>query len=184
MPVTTVFEIGPGKFTIVLYPSPSLSSTPISTSTSFDASLTTKTYGTTRTATRSIDKNVHQVSTSIPESDYYGYNYTSTVDYLTTDGNGVTFTATSTTTGYSPYPTSLNNNGNNNNNSSGLVGATTILSGVTYTLGMEPYTWTSNGGVYTSERVMRVPVQTGSEREITEKNKRSVFPRVMCENAD
>jgi hypothetical protein len=170
MPVTTVFEIGPGKFTIVLYPSPSLSSA--SSTTSSKPSLTTTTYGTTRTATRSIDKNVHQVSTSIPESDYYGYNYTSTVDYLTTDSNGVTFTATSTTTGYSPYPTSTGGNGYG---SSGLVGATTILSGVTYTLGMEPYTWTSNGGVYTSERVMRVPVQTGSEREITEKNKRLVL---------
>ena len=154
MPVTTVFEIGPGKFTVILYPTPTNVSSP-STSTQATHSTTT-TYGTTRTATRSMDKNIHQVSTSI--------------DDLNNNNNNNSYTAA--------YPAlaSTWSSAPSSSPSTAGVGETTILDGTTYTLGVEPFTYTSNGGVYTSVRVQRVPVQTSSEREVQEKNKRYVDP--------
>lgn len=123
MPLTTVFEIGPGTFTVVLYPTPTSSSQATTT-------ITTSSHLTTRTATRSIDKNVHQVNTSLPLS----------TSSFSTDGV--------------------------------LIGQTTVISGSTYTLGLEPFTYTSNGGVYTSVRVQRGAIQTGSEEGVGERNKR------------
>jgi hypothetical protein len=85
-PITTVFQIGQGDFTVVLYPSPITVPTAASTSSSNAAKVTT------RTATKSIDANRHQVSTSLEVID--SSTETSAPDAYTSTSNGTIVTMT------------------------------------------------------------------------------------------
>ena len=160
MPVTTVFEIGEGRFTVVLYPE-------TTTTTTSSAGATTTTAGsnsigsgsaassarqTTRTATKSIEANIHQVSTSL-----------------------------------SPTPTGQSNSNSNisshvfpyvNPNTTYVWGETTTVldDGSTWTASPDVVTWTSGSGVYTTEVWGLVPEQgsEGSETGVQGMNKKWV----------
>jgi hypothetical protein len=121
-PITTVFQIGQGDFTVVLYPSPITVPTAASTSSSDAARVTT------RTATKSIDANRHQVSTSLEVID--SSTETSAPDAYTSTSNGTIVTMT-----------------------------------------QRPYTYTSNGGVYTSKTYVQLVVPSGQDQDVITGNK-------------
>ena len=160
MPVTTVFEIGEGRFTVILYPESSTSSsgalataTPTTTpSAGSGLGASSSSRQTTRTATKSLEANIHQVSTSLSptptdQSQYYDPMISSYVF---------------------PYVSEAN--------STGVWGETTTVldDGVTWTASPDVITWTSGSGVYTSEVWELVPEQgsEGSETGVKGMNKR------------